>query len=59
MTSHGMFWTSDLNFCHQSSKLNSARGNFDRPPAGNGLRFPFFFNKAKKSPHLPPSLAGS
>ena len=30
-------------------------GNFDRPPAGNGLLFPFFSDKARKSPHLPHS----
>ena len=31
------------------------RGNFDGPPAGNGLLFPFFSDKARKSPHLPHS----
>ena len=55
MIYHDMSWMSDLNSCHQSSKINSAIGNFDRPPAGNGLVFPSFFDKAKKSPHLPHS----
>lgn len=53
MIYHDMFGMSALNSCHPSSKINSITGNFDRPPAANGLLFPFFSDKAKKSPHLP------
>lgn len=48
-----MSWMTDLNSCHQSSKINSATGDLDRPPAGTGLLSPLFLDKAKKSPHLP------